>query len=92
MKILHSSDGIEWQVYGTMPIPKLHGMDGLDTMPSLFFDPGCACIALFTRLWHDHHGADADRYRMVRRANLQLVNSSVSNQAVVLQADAIDSP
>ena len=88
INIWSSVDGIVWKVHSSVPIPDLDGMRGLDTMQSMFYDPGCGCHALYTRLWHrrTHHYMQA--YRMVRRASIDLHANNVTRQEIVLQARA----
>ena len=95
MKIWSSADGIEWRAFGLVPIPSIDNGHGLDTMQSMFYDPGCECHALFTRLWHGHSpGNYTGAFRMVRRASIALspngTSNTVTKQQIVLQADAID--
>jgi hypothetical protein len=94
IKIWQSIDGIDWRVHGTVPVPKLDGMQGLDTMQDVVFDPSCNCHALFTRLWFGHTpGHYTGAYRMVRRANFKLSgpqHGEVTKQAIVLRSDAVD--
>jgi hypothetical protein len=95
VKIWHSKDGIDWSTFSTVKIPDLNGMGGLDTMQDMFWDPQCACHALFTRLWHGHSKTTGyqDSYRMVRRLNINLsvpAAGVVTKQEIVLQADAED--
>jgi hypothetical protein len=94
LKIWHSADGIEWSIRGVVPVPALRGMSGLDSMASVFWDPGCQCMAAFDRLWKHHSAGDyKGGYRMVRRIDVRLSGAehgNVTKQGIVLQADAID--